>query len=80
MPLPTRLYRVILREDPEQGGYWVEVPALPGCYTQGDTIEEAIKMAEEVIALCIEDLVESGEPVPEDDTDETPALFIRLAA
>jgi antitoxin HicB len=78
--MPARFYRVILKPDTEQGGYWVEVPALPGCYTQGDTIEEAIEMAKDVIALYIEDLVESGEPIPVDDADETPSLFIKVAA
>lgn len=78
--MPTRYYRVILKPDPEQGGYWVEVPALPGCYTQGDTIEEAIKMAEDVITLYVEDLIESGEPIPEDDSIDEPALFIKVAA
>ena len=28
----------------EEGGYWIEVPALPGCYSQGETMEEAIEL------------------------------------
>lgn len=32
-------YTVVVHEDPE-GGFWGEVPALPGCYSQGDTIDE----------------------------------------
>jgi len=28
----------------EEGGYWVEVPDLPGCYSQGETMEEAIEL------------------------------------
>lgn len=37
-------------------GYIVEVPSLPGCYTQGDTIEEALANAKEAISLYIEDM------------------------
>ncbi len=36
------LFRVILRPDPEDGGFNVSCPALPGCHSQGDTEEEAI--------------------------------------
>ena len=34
-----RTYAVVIHEDPE-GGFWGEVPALPGCYSQGETINE----------------------------------------
>ncbi|MGB3208843.1 MAG: type II toxin-antitoxin system HicB family antitoxin [Crinalium sp.] len=34
----------------EEGGYWAEVPALPGCITEGDTIEEAIANLEDAIS------------------------------
>jgi len=33
------MYNAIVHRD-EDGGYWAEVPALPGCYTDGDTLEE----------------------------------------
>ncbi|MCZ7399483.1 MAG: type II toxin-antitoxin system HicB family antitoxin, partial [Candidatus Methanoperedens sp.] len=33
----------------EEGGYWAEVPALPGCYSQGETIEETMKNIKEAI-------------------------------
>lgn len=47
------------------------VPILPGCVTYGDTIEEAISMAEEAIEIYIESLIENGEEVPsERDTFE----------
>ncbi len=77
--MKSEYYRIILKPDLEQGGYWVEVPALPGCYTQGESIEEAVRNAEDVIALYVEDLIESGEPVPEDEA-EPHALFVRVAA
>lgn len=62
-------YRVLLNREPE-GGYTVNVPALPGCITYGETIDEAITMAREAIELYVESLVAHGEPVP----DETNTL------
>lgn len=42
-------FLVVLEPDPEVGGYNVTVPALPGCFTQGDTEEEALANAREAI-------------------------------
>jgi len=38
----------------EEGGYWAEVPSLPGCYTQGETIEEITEMLKEAIEGWLE--------------------------
>lgn len=46
---------VIVHED-ETKGYWVECPALEGCYSQGDTIDEALKNIHEAIKLCLVDV------------------------
>ena len=46
-------YTVVLIPE-EEGGYSVEVLALPGCVTQGETREEAIVMAKEAIQLYLE--------------------------
>ncbi len=69
-------YRVILRKEPE-GGYTVIVPALPGCVTYGETIEEAIKMAKEAIELYVESLKAHNEEVPSDD--ETLEVVVSIA-
>ena len=61
-----RRYTVLLLEDKDQGGYWVEVPALPGCYSQGDTLDEALRNAREAIELHIAGMLADGEPIPED--------------
>lgn len=50
----------------EENGYWVEVPSLPGCYSQGDTKEEALVNIKEAIELHIESLIDAGDPVPEE--------------
>jgi predicted RNase H-like HicB family nuclease len=41
------------------------VPAFPGCYSQGDTVEDALTNAREAITLTIEDMQASGEPIPD---------------
>jgi antitoxin HicB len=48
-------YKILLTKE-EEGGYMVTVPALAGCITQGDTIEEALAMGKEAIELYIEEL------------------------
>ncbi len=58
--------QVILIPDRESGGYVVEVPSLPGCYSQGDTVEEALRNIREAIDLHIESMIAHGEEVPED--------------
>jgi predicted RNase H-like HicB family nuclease len=60
-----RGYTVVLDPDPE-GGYSVSVPALPGCFTQGETLEEALLMAREAIELHLAGMVADGEPLPDD--------------
>lgn len=57
--------QVILIPD-ETGGYVVEVPSLPGCYSQGESVEEALENIREAIDLHIEDILASGEEVPDD--------------
>ncbi len=59
-------YTVVLMRE-EDGGYSVSVPALKGCHTQGDTLAEALLMAEEVIRLYLEVLEEDGKPIPPDE-------------
>ena len=44
-----RNFKVILHPDLENGGYWVECPELPGCSSQGDSIEEALDMIKDAI-------------------------------
>ena len=46
-------------------GYFVSCPALQGCYSQGDTYEEAMKNIRDAIRLHIEDRIANGEEIPE---------------
>jgi antitoxin HicB len=59
--------RVILIPDTEVGGYIVEVPNLPGCVTQGDTVEEALANAREAIDLYIETRHDLGMDIPPEE-------------
>lgn len=49
----TKIYPAIFHVE-VNGGYWVSFPDLEGCFTQGDTLEEAYSMAKEVLALHLD--------------------------
>jgi len=51
------------------GGYSVRFPQLDGCFTQGDTMEEAQRMAADAMALHLFGMEEDGEPIPSPDFD-----------
>ena len=55
-------YKIYLHKEVE-GGFTVSVPALPGCITYGDDVDEALMMAKEAIELYIEELKERGEVI-----------------
>ncbi len=57
-------YSMLIQWDPRDNIYVVTIPELAGCRTHGDTYDEAIKNALEVIALWIEDAQKAGEPIP----------------
>jgi len=54
-------YTAVLRKTPETG-WWVEIPAAPGCYSEGATIKEAIRNAGEALHLWLEEVDESELP------------------
>lgn len=63
-----RTYTVVLELE-EDGGYSVSVPALPGCYTQGDDLQDALANAREAIQCHVEALAMDGDPIPDDVRD-----------
>lgn len=69
----SRIYTVQLQPAAE-GGYAVSVPALPGCFTQGETYEEAIEMAREAIIAYLESLAKHGEPIPVEEPEKDPVM------
>ena len=52
----------------ETGGYVVTCPALPGLVTEGDTLEDARRMAADAIAAYIESLNKDGRQIPTDES------------
>ncbi len=60
------VYRFAIDIVPEEDGkgYYVIVPTLPGCFSQGRTIEEAMKNAKKAIALHVRSLRKHGEMIP----------------
>lgn len=57
--------KVVVHEA-EEGGYWAEVPAIPGCATQGDTMEELMANVHEAIELCLSVEADPPESLPND--------------
>jgi len=58
-------YPIVVIPDLEEGGFVVECPAIPGCVSEGKTIEEAITNIRDAIEGCLTVLKEKGEPLPE---------------
>ena len=56
-------FRVLIEQD-EEGIHVAQVPALPGCISQGKTRSEAVKNIEEAIAAYLESLAAHDEPIP----------------
>lgn len=52
-------YAVVIHEE-TGGGYWAEVPALPGCYSQGESIDELMANVREAISGVLEVMKERG--------------------
>jgi predicted RNase H-like HicB family nuclease len=67
-------YTVLVTPDREQGGYVVSVPAIPGCTTQGESMEEAIENIKDLIPTYLAELAARGEAVPVED--EPPQLEV----
>lgn len=77
--MKTLNYRIRLEKE-EEGGYIVIVPALAGCVTFGETVEEAIEMAKEAIEGYIETLMELGKDVPIGDDGFVDIAFVETHA
>jgi predicted RNase H-like HicB family nuclease len=58
-------FTVIVTKD-EDGNFIARCPSLQGCYTDGETMEEALEMIEGVIKMHIESRLENGESIPEE--------------
>jgi predicted RNase H-like HicB family nuclease len=59
-------YTAIFEAQPD-GGYHASCPALPGCHSEGDTLDETIDNIREAITVYLESLLAHGEPLPIED-------------
>lgn len=64
------IYPIAIHKDPESD-YGVTVPDLPGCFSAGSTVNEAMLMAREAIELYIDTLMDEGREVPEPSDIDT---------
>jgi len=62
----SREYRVMLEPDLDDGGYTVWVPVLPGCVSQGESLEEALANIREAIQCWEESALKHGEELPDE--------------
>lgn len=61
--------RVVVHEA-EEGGYWAEVPAIPGCATEGETFQELLKNLYEAVEGCLSVDVSTPKQTPRDQVLE----------
>jgi len=54
---------VVIVHPAEEGGYWLEVPSLPGCFAQGETLEDLLDEGRGAIRSHLEALAEDGQVV-----------------
>jgi antitoxin HicB len=71
-------YKIHLTKETE-GGFTVVVPALSGCVTYGEDLDEALEMAKEAIELYIEDLKARNEPITDDSNTFEYSLNLEVA-
>ncbi|MSQ07300.1 MAG: type II toxin-antitoxin system HicB family antitoxin [Dehalococcoidia bacterium] len=64
--MATLQYSVVLVSNDPELGYTATVPALPGCVSFGDSLEEALENVKDAISLYIRDCRQHGEAVPDD--------------
>lgn len=57
----------VLIHPAEEGGYWTEVPTLSGCFSQGNTVEEAIENTKDAIECHLAGLREEGHDIAEEE-------------
>lgn len=64
--MPSYSYTTILERQPD-GGYHAYCPALKGCHSQGDSLDETVENMREAVEAFIESIEAHGEPVPRED-------------
>ncbi len=69
-------YQFTVVIEPDEEGYHAYAPALPGCHTFGDTLDETRANITEALELHIESMLQDGEPI---STEQEPLFITRLS-
>lgn len=73
-------YTVFYEADTEEGGFVASVPMLPGCYSQGESLEEAEKNIKEAIGAYLLSLKKAHEPIPTEERSYQGSVEIAFAS
>ncbi len=60
----NKLFYPAIFHKADEGGFWVSFPDIPECLTEGDSMEQAYKMAVDALGLCITDRINNREEIP----------------
>lgn len=74
----SRVYRFSVVIEKDKDGYFAFTPELQGCYSQGDTYEEAMENIRDAVVLHIEDRLESGEEIPQPESVSLTSLEVAV--
>ena len=78
--LPHAYRFTVVIEADATGGYYAFCPALPGCYSQGETPEETKAHIQEAIQCHLESLVKGGETLPHEPEEFISAVEVTISA
>ena len=73
-----RTYKLSVVIEKDSDGYFALCPELQGCYSQGDSHEEALANTKDAIRLHLEDMLENGEDIPEIESISITSLEVSL--
>jgi predicted RNase H-like HicB family nuclease len=60
-------FEIVIEKEPEDKGYYAYSPTLPGCFSNGNTIEETKKNMREAVQLFVASLLDHNQPIPQKD-------------
>jgi len=60
-------FEIVIEKEPDDEGYFAYSPTIPGCFSNGETIEQTKHNIREAIAQHLESLRSRGEPIPQSD-------------
>lgn len=73
-----KTYRFSVIIEKEKEGYYAYCPELQGCYTQGDTYEDALENIRDAIRLHVEDRIAAGEEIPQPESISLTSLEVAV--